>query len=78
MISFGLVAFIQLSAPAWSQISAFRNLAIHLKHGLYANEWFDRITGAWKVGTPISEPDYVEMKKSERKTKVLEPIYERS
>ena len=49
LLAFGTVTFIQILAPVLHTNATYRNLAIHLRNGFYANAIFDRIVGALRI-----------------------------
>lgn len=49
LIAFAGVVFLQIVGPALPPHRRLRRLAIHLRHGLYANAWFDRLTDAYRT-----------------------------
>ncbi len=46
VLSFAIVALLQLLAPARIANSHWRAARVHLANGLYVNAWFDRLVGA--------------------------------
>lgn len=51
LFAFATVVFIQILSPVLSTKPLYRNLAVHIKNGFYANAIFDRIVGALRVHT---------------------------
>lgn len=58
LLIYGMAIFIQIIAPQLSNRPAYRELAIHIRNGLYANVWFDRIVGALRVHTTESRQQH--------------------
>ncbi len=46
LITFGTAVFLQILAPTFENKPIYRELAIHLRNGLYMNTLFDRVVGA--------------------------------
>lgn len=55
LLLFGAVVFIQMIAPKLERNPKYMALAIHLRNGLYANAYFDRLVGALNIHTPESK-----------------------
>ena len=55
LLLFGAVVFIQMIAPKLERNPKYMALAIHLRNGLYANAYFDRLVGALDIHTPESK-----------------------
>jgi NAD(P)H-quinone oxidoreductase subunit 5 len=49
LLLFGAVVFIQMIAPNLEHNPKYMALAIHLRNGLYANAYFDRLVGALNI-----------------------------
>lgn len=55
LLLFAAVVFIQMIAPNLEHNPKYMALAIHLRNGLYANAYFDRLVGALDIHTPESK-----------------------
>jgi NAD(P)H-quinone oxidoreductase subunit 5 len=49
LLLFGLTVCLQIAGPAFRAKPFGRSLAIHFRHGWYANLLFDRLVGGWKA-----------------------------
>lgn len=71
LLAFAAVAFVQMLAPVLESKPAYREMALHLKNGLYANILFDQLVGALGVYEP--EPEQKAVEEVERVEK-LDPV----
>lgn len=55
LLLFGGVVFIQMIAPRLEHNPKYMALAIHLRNGLYANAYFDRLVGSLNIHSPESK-----------------------
>lgn len=52
LVAFATVVALQMLEPARGTSARRRRLAVHLRHGLYANAALDRLVGAWRTPAP--------------------------
>ena len=60
LLAFSAVTFVQMLAPTLASKPIYRQIALHLKNGLYANILFDQLVGALGVYEPEKEEKRVE------------------
>lgn len=60
LLAFATVVFVQMLAPVLESKPLYREMALHLKNGLYANILFDQLVGALGVYEPEAEEKEME------------------
>ena len=72
LIAFGLIVFIQMLPPVWSQTRFRFAMAIHIRNGFYANALFDKLIGAIQIHAPQRKPLTIDERENFNILKTLE------